>query len=87
MPKDAPFKFPCAFPVKVFGHNEQSFRDEAWSIVSSHYQDLQPNQVAEKVSRDGKYVSMTFTVQARDKAGLDELYRELSANPQVVMAL
>ena len=87
MTDDAPFEFPCAFPIKVFGHNDKAFRDEACSIVSSHFPDLELDQVRENVSRDGKYVSLTFTVQAQDRVGLDDLYRKLSANPQVLMAL
>jgi putative lipoic acid-binding regulatory protein len=87
MGEDGPFQFPCIFPVKVFGHNERAFRDRAWVIVHNRYPDLSADQVSENVSRNGKFLSMTFTVQAQDRESLDELYQALSDDPQILMAL
>ena len=87
MTDDGPFEFPCAFPVKVFGRNDDAFRAKARRIVHSHFEDLATDQVVENVSRNGKFVSMTFTVEAQNREGLDNLYRALSSDPQVLMAL
>ncbi len=87
MATDELFEFPCAFPVKVFGHNDQRFREQAWRILQRHYAELTPDQVTENVSRNAKFLSMTFTVEAQDRATLDNLYRDLSSDPQVLMAL
>ena len=87
MKHDTVLEFPCAFPVKIFGRNDQAFRDKAWSIVTAHYKDLEPDQVTENVSRNGKFVSMTFTVEAQDQNSLDTLYGVLTESLQVLMAL
>ena len=87
MTDDGPFEFPCAFPVKVFGHNDTAFREQAWNIVASRYQDLSEQQVSENLSRNGKFLSITFTVEAQDRESLDDLYRALSSDPQILMAL
>ena len=87
MTQEGAFEFPCAFPVKVLGRNDQAFRDQTWAIMTLRCPDLQSDHVTENVSRNGKFVSMTFTVEARDQDGLDDLYRALTENPQVLMAL
>ncbi len=87
MGEDGPFQFPCIFPVKVFGHNESAFRERAWGIVHRHYPELSADQVSENVSRNGKFLSMTFTLEAQDRKSLDELYQALSGDPQILMAL
>jgi len=38
-------------------------------------------------SREGKYVSLTATVNATSQEQLDALYRELCDHPSVVMVL
>ena len=85
--EDGPFDFPCAFPIKVFGRNDEAFRHQAWDIITRHYHDLSSEAVAENVSRNGKFVSMTFTVTARDRESLDRVYEALSSDPQILMAL
>jgi putative lipoic acid-binding regulatory protein len=40
-----------------------------------------------RASREGKYLSLTCVVNATSREQLDELYRELSGHPQVVMVL
>ena len=87
MTDDGPFEFPCTFPVKVFGHNDEAFREQAFRIVSSRYQDLSDEQISENLSRNGKFLSITFTVEAQDRESLDDLYRALSSDPQILMAL
>ena len=43
-------EFPCDLPVKVFGRNEQQFRDAALAIVRTHYAEC---SIAEQESRQG----------------------------------
>jgi putative lipoic acid-binding regulatory protein len=38
-------------------------------------------------SRNGNYLSMTFTIQASSREQLDNLYRELSACEELLMVL
>ena len=87
MTEDGPFEFPCAFPIKVFGRNDEAFRKQAWDIIARHYHDLSADAVGENVSRNGKFLSLTFTVTAQDRESLDRVYQALSSDPQVLMAL
>ena len=87
MTDDGPFEFPCAFPVKVFGQNDGTFRTHVSAIIASHFGDLGPEQISENVSRNGRFVSITFTVEAQDRSSLDDVYQALSGDSQILMAL
>ena len=64
-------------------------RDYAFvvGIVSSHVGDINEGAVAVRASRNGKYVSVTVTFEARNQEQLDALYRELSGHERILMVL
>ena len=79
--------FPCEMPIKVFGRNEGDFRDVAVAIVKAHFTALTEGDVQEKLSKEGRFVSLTISVTADSRKQLDQLYRELTANQKVLMVL
>jgi putative lipoic acid-binding regulatory protein len=80
-------QFPCAFPIKVMGVNAPDFTDNIYEIVIRHAPDTPLEALAARTSREDRYIALTIQIQARDRAQLDELYRELNAHPQVRMTL
>ncbi|MBL4647594.1 MAG: DUF493 domain-containing protein [Gammaproteobacteria bacterium] len=80
-------KFPCDFPVKVFGKASEAFEREVLQIFHNHFRDLTEGSLQMRHSKDNNYLSMTVTVKAISKAQLDTLYQELSAHQRVIMAL
>ncbi len=78
-------KFPCDLPIKVLGRNEPAFRDAALAIVRAHYGDALTH--SEQLSRQGGYLSLTITVRAENREGLDAVYRDLVASDQILMVL
>jgi putative lipoic acid-binding regulatory protein len=81
----SPLVFPCELPIKVLGRNEPAFRDAALAIVRAHYGEA--HRVAEQLSREGSYLSLTITVRAASRAQIDAIYNELVAAPQILMVL
>ncbi len=79
-------EFPCEFPIKVMGRNDTQFRQVATDIVQNHYT-INGAGPREQVSRNGRFVSLTFTITATDREGLDNLYRALSADKRFLMVL
>lgn len=79
-------EFPCDFPVKVMGRDQEQFRQAVRDIVQRHFE-LSKTTISEQSSRNGRFVSLTVTVSAVDRAGLDALYTELSASEHVLIAL
>jgi putative lipoic acid-binding regulatory protein len=84
---DSLLTFPCAFPIKVMGRMEEGFAQTVLGIVQRHAPDFRPETMEMRSSREGKYLSVTVTVNARSREQLDGLYRELSGHPDVVMVL
>ena len=79
--------FPTQFPIKIMGRRESGFTTAVIEIVKRHAPDFMPGTLESRPSREGKYVSLTATVNATSREQLDALYRELCDHPAVVMVL
>ncbi len=79
-------QFPCEFPIKAIGLNKPTFIDLIQKIIAEHVA-IEANQLTEKVSKNGKYRSVTANVVVQNKQQLDDIYRALSSHKSVVMAL
>ena len=79
--------FPTAFPIKIMGRREGGFTTAVIEIVLRHAPDFVPGTLETRPSREGKYISLTATVNATSREQLDALYQELCDHPTVVMVL
>lgn len=91
-------KFPTAFPIKAMGRTGKSakgskpnrdagFAATVLTIVQKHAPDFDAATLEMRPSKNANFVSVTATINATSKAQLDAIYRELSAHPDVLMAL
>lgn len=80
-------KFPCDFPIKVMGPNNENFELALLTIVRKHYPNLSEQSLTYRPSRNNKHVSITLTVHAENKGQLDAFYEELSDCKHILMAL
>ena len=85
-PADA-LEFPCDFPLKIMGRDENDFRAATVALVESHFGPLPAGAVTARPSRNGRFVSITVTVRAQNRAQLDAVYRALTAVDDVLMVL
>jgi putative lipoic acid-binding regulatory protein len=79
--------FPCVFPMKVVGRREDGFAQTVCDIVVKHAADFHPGTLEMRTSKNGRYLSLTVTLNARSREQLDALYSELSKHPLVMMVL
>lgn len=79
--------FPCEFPIKVMGKTQRGFAQEVIDVVKRHAPDFDPATLEMRSSREGKYLSLTLTVNAVSRVQLDDLYRDLCDHPMVTMVL
>jgi putative lipoic acid-binding regulatory protein len=86
-PQAAAIAFPTAFPIKIMGRREGGFTKDVIAIVLRHAPDFVPGTIETRPSREGKYISLTATVNATSREQLDALYQELCDHPSVVMVL
>ena len=84
---ESPLKFPTDFPIKVMGRTEDGFAQAIVSVVQKHAPDFDPATIEMRASSAGKYLSLTCTVNATSREQLDNLYRDLTSHPMVVMVL
>lgn len=82
---DTLFKFPCDFPLKVMGRRSDDFRSIVLGIVQKHAGVIAPENIEERQSKDGNYLSLTCTFSARSREQLDALYLELTSCERVMV--
>lgn len=80
-------EFPCKFPVKAMGLNDDGFEVLVTNIILAHAQISTGVPVGTKPSGSGKYLSVTVTIDATSKAQLDQIYQGLTDCEQVLLAL
>jgi uncharacterized protein len=80
-------EFPCVFPVKVMGANQADFESLVIEIIERHASIAMEQMVATRLSRNGRFISVTVHVHAESQEQLDNMYREFSAHERVLMML
>src|SRR5262245_11896448 len=84
---ESPLTFPCEFPIKAMGRADDDFDSLVVSVVRRHSPDIREGAVHTRLSREGKYMSVTVTIVAESRRQLDDIYRDLTAEDRVLMAL
>lgn len=84
---NAKMNFPCKFPIKIVGMADVEFQGEVLKIFRQYFSSLPESAVTARYSKENKYISMTVVVDAESQEQLDGIYRDLSANKLVLMAL
>lgn len=79
--------FPCDFTIKVFGTTSEQFESTVVGIIRKHIADFPEGAIQLRPSANGKYSAMSVTVHVTSKDQLDNIYKELSSSPDVLMTL
>ncbi len=85
--QDTLLKFPCQFPIKAMGKARADFDALVLEIVRKHTSDLSDLTVRSRVSRGGRFVSVTVVIEALSKDQLDNIYMDLTSNEHILMVL
>ena len=84
---DELFNFPCDFPIKIMGRCDCELESLVIEIINRHVGDLGEGAVKIRPSGKGNFVSVTVIVKAHSREQLDNIYLELTAREEVLMAL
>jgi hypothetical protein len=79
--------FPSEYTIKVIGKASADFEAIVLALVRQHVDALGEVAIRSRASRGQKYLALSITILARDRAQLDAIYRNLSASDRVLMAL
>ena len=81
------FNFPCDYTIKIFGKKNQELKKIVCSIIERYTRQLHDNQINEKISSKGAYVSLSVKIIATSRAQLDNINKELQSCPDVAYIL
>lgn len=79
-------RFPCSFPVKVMGLNNEAFTSAVISVFRKH---MTPAEFTceTRPSSGNKYLSITITFTAQSREQVDAVYQDLNDEESVLMTL
>jgi len=80
-------KFPCQFPIKIMGRANNEFRSSAIETLEACVGKIAEDDITSSLSNKGKFTALTVTIEASSKRQLDDIYKALSANPDVLFLL
>ena len=80
-------EFPCRFPIKAMGKDEAGFDELVRGIIATHVRAEHLHDLSVRPSRGGRFISVTVTITATSQDQLDDIYRALTADERVLMAL
>lgn len=86
-PEETLIEFPCDFPIKVMGATQEHFSAAMVDIIRAQVPSFDASQVDMRASSGGRYISLTCTVHVTSKQQLDDIYRALTAHPDVKFVL
>jgi len=87
MSDESLLEFPCTFPIKMMGRDTPAFRQAVRELVEKHTGPVDDTAIQNALSKNGRFVSVTITVSAESQQQLDDIYRDVSAHDDVLMAL
>ena len=79
--------FPCDFPIKIMGKDEEILHITISEIISRHAPDTKTENIKRRLSKKKRYVSVTVTINAVNREQLDTIYRELTASEHTLFVL
>ncbi len=80
-------EFPCYIEVKIFFLNNDDDEQLVKQLVMEHIDERWLERWQCKQSSAGKYRSASAGVNAQNREQMDQLFRALSAHPNVLMVI
>lgn len=80
-------RFPTDYPIKVVGRSDAALRARIDAVVMRHAPDITAEQISERASGAGNFVSITYVIVARSREQIIALVEELASSEGVVMVI
>jgi hypothetical protein len=84
---ESPLKFPTDYPIKVVGRPSDEFRARVHAIMLRHAPNLDPDQVTERLSENGNFLSISYTIVAESRDQVIALATDLKSCEGVLMII
>jgi uncharacterized protein len=80
-------EFPTDYPIKVVGRPSDEFRARVHAIMLRHAPELDPDQVSERLSENGNFLSISYVIVAESREQIVALANDLKACDGVLMII
>jgi uncharacterized protein len=80
-------QFPTDYPIKVVGRPSGEFRARVHAIMLRHAPTLDTGQVSERLSENGNFLSISYTIRAESREQIVALATDLKACEGVLMII
>ena len=80
-------QFPTDYPIKVVGRPSDEFRARVHAVMLSHAPTLDADQVTERLSENGNFLSISYMIRAESREQIVALATELKACEGVLMII
>ena len=79
--------FPCDFPFKMLGKNNQQFIEAAHAVIANHIPREEWVSSKESHSRNENYLSCTVIICVQNRQQLDDIISDINKCPEIIVAL
>lgn len=83
----AGLEFPCSYPIKVMVEQAPAARRAVLAVAARHARFSIATDVRYRPSRNGRFESITITVQVESRTQLEDLYQAMGQLEAVKMML
>lgn len=80
-------EFPCRYPIKIMGLDEDGFSEAIIEIIRLHAPELSDDDISFRPSRHGRYLAVNVTILAKGVEQLQNIFDDLKASGRVAMVL
>jgi putative lipoic acid-binding regulatory protein len=80
-------RFPTDYPIKVVGRPSAEFRARIHAVVLKHVPDVETDRISERLSENGNFLSISYTIVAESREQVVALARDLAAAEGVLMVI
>ena len=79
--------FPCEFPIKILGKDNDVFKNTVSQIMAKHHQKYSEISVKKNNSKNKNYIALTWVVNVNNQYELDNIYKDLSKDKNILFVL
>lgn len=79
--------FPCEFPIKILGKDNDVFKNTVSQIMAKHHQKYSEISVKKNNSKNKNYIALTWVVNVNNQDELDNIYKDLSKDKNILFVL
>ncbi len=84
---DYELAFPCEYPVKLIGLDQDDFFEFAFAVLARHIPDITRSDLTSRASDGGKYLAISTTFVAQSREQVDAMYADIGSLKRFLVSM